>query len=264
MAGFKESFQAVDWIEERVISEGIPGDSYGKVTFGTESKPHHFVYFMEDETIGIQNTKVAKWPVIVEDENGSSDHPQTNIPPEFDPQDFGAPNPFSESDTGADEADEADEEDEEDVSDDETSLPDQTEEDDDGNDDETMDNENADAEAESETDEDADDDEDNPSEDSEKEIPVIFAKMRGPKSWRKRAETDPEKPVNLFKFVIGVLRQDDTLTTAKQEADRQVTVEFRQKGDEGKLKIIIPSYAELLESSPGVYTATLDLEEEND
>lgn len=250
-AGFKESYQAVDWIEAKLLQEGIPGDSFGKVTFGVEPKPHHYVYFMDTEDIGIQNTKSAQWPVTVEEGDGR------NMADDFNPEDW-APNEITlDYDTDAEPETTEDDDDEDD---DDTVMEDHAEEGDDeaeideggtGDEDESDDNE-------SDEPDDADDEAD------EKEPPVIFAKMRGPKAWRKRAETDPEKPVSFFKFVLGILDMDETLTPAKREADKQVTVEFRQKGDEGVLKIRIPSYAELKEISPGVYTATIDLEDMSD
>lgn len=264
-AGFKESYQAVDWIEAELLKKGIPGDSFGKVFFGNEPKPHHYVYFMETEDIGIQNTKSAQWPVTVEEGDGR------NMADDFNPEDWGAAASDVESlvDLLEDEIDgtldsdadaEPEMEDDDDEDDDDIDVEDHAEEGDGeaeideggtgdtGDDDESDDDESDDSD-------DADDEAD------EKEPPVIFAKMRGPKAWRKRAETHPEKPVSLFKFVLGILSADETLTPAKREADRQVTLEFRQKGDEGTLKIRIPSYAELKEISPGVYTATIDLED---
>lgn len=82
---------------------------------------------------------------------------------------------------------------------------------------------------ESDEDEESEDDDESENEDEEEiEMPRlnIFAKMRGPKGWRKRADAEDLLERNVFGFKVGVLDPDEEKTNAQREKELVAHVEF--------------------------------------
>jgi hypothetical protein len=144
----------------------------------------------------------------------------------------------TESDSDGDDSedypeDDEDEEDAEDGSEDDTDDESQGEDDDefgdDGDDEDEDDSEN-DVESDEVDDEDENDEEDDEDEsesETEPEMPrlTIFAKMRGPKGWRKRADAEELNTTNTFGLKIGVVNEEGE-TPGQQEKNVRAEIQF--------------------------------------
>lgn len=141
----------------------------------------------------------------------------------------------STDDSSEDEDEEADESEDPDDDEDEDEISDEGEEDADELDEEG----DEDGDGENEDEEDESDDEE------ETEMPRlnIFAKMRGPKGWRKRADAEELLDRNVFAMKVGVLDDDEELTPAQREKNVRAHVEFIESDADrksGTLRIKLP------------------------
>ena len=71
---------------------------------------------------------------------------------------------------------------------------------------------------------------------------TIFAKMRGPKGWRKRAEIEDLNDRNVFGFKVGVLDPDGE-TPGTQEYNVRTEIQFIENDNDrttGSLRIKLP------------------------
>lgn len=165
-------------------------------------------------------------------------------------EDDEAEDSYEEDDEAEDEIDVEDDEAEDESADDEEDeefIPDEdgededeapAEKDDDGEDESDDEDESEDDESEDENDEDE-------SETEEAELPRlrIFAKMRGPKGWRKRAEIEELNARNVFGMKVGPLIEDEDLTPARQEANVCAHIEFIETDEDrekGLLRMKLP------------------------
>lgn len=103
-----------------------------------------------------------------------------------------------------------------------------------------------DGDDDSDGDDPSDSDEEAEEDGQDEEMPrlIIFAKMRGPKGWRKRAEAEELLERNVFALKVGVLNPDEELAAAKQEAELVAHVEFVESDDDrgaGLLKLKLPT-----------------------
>lgn len=203
--------------------------------------------------------------------DGMDDEPEADDESEDDTEEF----PDDEKDDDDEESpeDENTEEDEDDESDDEGEEEAEEEdesddsEDDDRDDSEDDDSDENDRERDEEADEDDEGDDESDSDgdgEDEKEMPRlnIFAKMRGPKGWRKRAEAEELNDRNVFGLKIGVL-DPDAETPGQQEKRVVAHVEFIESDESranGILKLRLPdgiTLDDFTQTKAGVISVTV-------
>ncbi len=227
--------------------EGIPwpldymvGDSHGPTDKRLESHPRNYAEGEDDEI-----------PIIKDEGKAKEDDDATTMQLGRDEDD-------SQDDDGEDEEWDGDDGEEpenapEDVP--EGDGGDEEEEDEQGGEGEDEEDENEGEEGEPENDDNDDNDEfQNPDDDDdsdkdddqedEPEMPrlTIFAKMRGPKGWRKRAEIEDLNERNVFGFKVGVLDKDGE-TPGTQEYNVRAEIKFVENDEErthGLLEVTLP------------------------
>jgi len=239
-----EPAEAVDRAEH-VLQNGIPNESYCEIFFNGESEPHYRVFLLPPDhgqtMFGIFMTKAARWDVSY-------------------PQGYGVnleilPPWFQTEQQGEQEQDEKQEgEDGKHEKDDDADTMDLGGEDDEDTEDEDEEYDDGDFNADDDEDEDesgteGDGESDSEGEGDEDELPrlTFFSKMRGPKGWRKRAESDPERDYNRFDFKLGVLDPDDSQRDSARERDVRVRVQFTEhdlQRDRAELRILVPKGVE--------------------
>jgi hypothetical protein len=245
--GFSEPAEAIDRAEFFLQSSGIPNESYCEVFFNGEPEPHYRVFLLPPDhgqtTFGLLMTKAAKWDVSYPQGYG------VNLempPPWYQTQEQAeGPTPTEQEQEKQQEAEDGKHE----KDDDADSMDmggDDDEEDDDFNEDEDGDDE---AEDDDESGTEGDGESDSEGEGDEDELPrlTFFSKMRGPKGWRKRAESDSERDSNRFEFRVGVLDPDDSRRDSARERDVRVRVQFSEhdlQRDKAELRILVPENAE--------------------
>lgn len=170
-----------------------------------------------------------------------------------------------------DEEDENDpEEDESDNKDEDTESDDETQEDSDSEEDDSEDDEE-DEEAEEDEDESENESEPEPELEEEKELPrlKLFAKMRGPLGWRKRAELEELNDRNVWALKVGVLDPDEP-KPAGQERNVFAQFEVIEKDENRKsatLRMKLPQGMTLDDftmTKAGWITAEIPLPHEED
>lgn len=232
---YSEPAAAADWAEMWLTDNGTPDESFVDLYFNGEPNIHTSIYLMSDpedagNTFGILNSTHAKWPMHYMEGDGmelaAGEEPFGRDTDEWLPGD-------SDDDETDDDADVLDLG----GNDDDDDTDDQDEEEEDGED--AEDDDDPDEGGNSDQDSDEDDEED-----QEDEAPrmTIFGKFKGPKGWRKRAETDPERDTNSFAIKFGVL-DPDRRTSAQQERNSRVEIRFIERDtrrDAGELRIRIP------------------------
>jgi hypothetical protein len=258
---FMEPAEAADYAENVLKLRGEPGISFAELRLNGEKEPQTIIFYLEADTYGIWNTDNAEWPIyygaenpygvmldgnpFVDDEGRSSDDPdyekESGLGDESDDSDvldLGA-EPEGE-DEGADEDEDAedeiptpDDEGEEEIPDDEG----EDEQDEDGDEDED------DADEDDENDDDKDEDE-SEADEEEAEMPrlAIFAKMRGPLGWRKRAEAEELANRNVFSMKLGVVDHERE-KTSQQEREVFAQVDFIEHDEDrtgGLLRLRLP------------------------
>lgn len=244
---FEEPVLGVDWAEEWLLEHGTPEESFVDIYFNGEQGIHTSVYYLkarqgsQEPLFGLANSSHARWPIeyIGVDEG--------NIDPNSDI--FGRD--ISDWQPGDSDTDEVDEDaDILDLGKDRPEKPDRKPKNEDDADDED-DEEEDDGDDEKE-DDDAEDDADDEPDEEEDEMPrlTIFSKMRGPRGWRKRAETDKDREINRFSFKVGVL--DETYDKpARQERNTLIEVRFQEMDSNrthGELRILVPDGVEFNKS----------------
>lgn len=249
-----ESVHGVEWAEAWLLENGKAHESFVDLYFNGESVIHTSVYYLEagwggvPPLFGIANSSKARWPVEYvygegvtmsggEDEfgrildewmPGDSDEDETD---NTEPTSGSTPEKKADTESKGESDEFPVEENDEDE---EESEP----EEDQWEDEEDSEDENDEQDGSSGKDSDDGDGE----EDSEMPRLMLFAKMRGPKGWRKRAETDHERSVNRFGLKIGVL-DESAGTSARQERDNMIEVSFTEMDSnrfEGELKVKLP------------------------
>jgi hypothetical protein len=229
---YTEPAEAADWAEQWLTDSGTPDESFVDLYFNGESHIHTSIYLLMEngeKTFGVLNSTHARWPFFYMEGNGV-----TVLPGE---EPFGRDtDDWLPGDSDEDEiSDDAEEIDIGDII---------GGNDDDMPDDKCDDEPEEDDAAEDEDDSDQDDSDDEKDDDQE-EVPrmTIFGKFKGPKGWRKRAETDENRETNTFAVKFGVL-DPERITTAMQERNSRVDIIFVERDsrrDAGLLRIKIPS-----------------------
>jgi hypothetical protein len=286
--GFSEPAEAADHIEEWMPKLGIVGQTYCELRFNGDKSPHTVICYLNENEFGIWNTEVAKWPIFyapggeglmldgfpfdeAEDGNAWKQEDESDKKQESD-----------EGNMNLDEIESADEEDETDVEEDDSAEQEEDSgedaEDDPGDDgsddvedftedeDEGEDSEDDGEDLESDED-DSDNESDSDLEEEEIEMPrlKIFAKMRGPLGWRKRAEAEDLQERNVFAMKIGVLDEE---AEKPGQQEREVFahiefVEFDEDREAGILRIKIPEGVEFSErTKSGWITAAIPYRQE--
>lgn len=271
---YQEPAEAADMAELALKKMGVPGQSYAELRFNGDPEPHTIIFMLEHDLFGVWNTGSVKWPIYYPEGNpygsmldGWPDGFDDGTPEDENSDGFGDTDEDSKlmdlGNDGTDEEDEnTDEEDDEDSDGEEEPEEDEgTDEEDDSDEsgDDEMDSEDKDADEEDESEDEPDDDEDGTESDKdstdesedengdeeaesetqeeETELPrlKLFAKMRGPLGWRKRAEIEELQERNTWALKVGVLDPDEDLTAAKREQNVFVNVEFiEQNADHAK------------------------------
>jgi hypothetical protein len=179
---------------------------------------------------------------------------------------------FNDEDEDDAEPEEEDGEDEKDDPADDDDVDPQDDEDDDNDTDEDSEpdaddeDENSDSESDegdedgdTSSDENSDNEGDGESEEDDVRL-TIFSKMRGPKGWRKRAESNPEADRNVFGFKVGILDDTDPdATPGQMEKDVRVHAEFIEtEADKsaGILRLKVPE-GTLFEQKGGWWVAVI-------
>jgi hypothetical protein len=242
---FKEPVEAIEAAEDWLLRNGKPGYAYAEIVFNGDNEIHMLMKRTDGNFLyELWNAPVAKWPVMLVDEAGGgsmmADHAGTNL--------HGAI-----KDKQAREKAKAEE-----------GTKKQNQESDANDFQEHEKSENGGAEAEAGKDDEAESGESGTGESGNEgngeteEVPRVqlFGKFKGPKGWRKRAESDKDRTVNRFQFVIGRLNPV-MRTTYHQERNKLVTVTFTESDDDreyGELKL---RFNEEVEITPGYWGRAL-------
>ncbi len=224
-----EPVLAVEEAEGHMRQYGVDGQSSCSIFFNGDAEPHYLVFRLTEDRYGLYNTNAVKWPIYFPE--GTDDFRNQLVTPpwevpneqEEDGSDEKAPTP-AEPDADADTSEEEDEED---------------------------------AGAEDGDDGDGDSD-------AEEEEPMrltFFSRMRGPKGWRKKAETDPEQSYQTFIWRVGI--QDEE---GRETNPPLVTAVFRETDEnrtEAKLSLKMPVGAEIISTRPGRIEIIMPTQEGN-
>jgi hypothetical protein len=283
---FREAVEAIQWAEDRLKFDGEAEESFAEILWNGSKAPHSLLKLIENghggTMFGIWNSPEAQWPVVYadDDDNGTvipedeahglmveienarkqeDDNADSTSADEkeeaADTESEGDSEEFPEDEKDEDDPFEEDEEDDE-FGDDEDETEEEDDEDDDAGDsgEENSEKDSSESEGEEEADSDSE----------SEEVPRVklFGKFKGPKGWRKRAETDTEAPMNVFKFVLGKLDEEEE-RTARQEKDKRVVVEFKEvewERESGELRVTLPEGVEFHQNTRGQYIATVPYE----
>lgn len=295
---WREPAEAADDAEMWLRAFGKPGESFCDLLYNGDIEPYSSVFYISPGVYGIWNREDNPWPIDYID-TGMTGEMIPRTPLELHPHFMatGTDDPITDDegkrkkgeeaevlkiDSDDDEDDESDFEDEDDwedaYDDDEAEgsedAPDGGSEGDndgdEGEDGEEDDEDESDDGEEDETDDEMESDDDDFSDEQEAEQDMprlnIFAKMRGPKGWRKRAEIEDLNERNVFGFKIGVV-DDSKPTPAKQEQDVVVFVKFVENNaerDAGYLTVQLPRGVELERQGIGRYVARVPYRPEDD
>lgn len=276
---YREPAEAADAAEEWLTMHGKANQSFVDIYFNGDGQPFYSIFLLGYKHYGVWNREGIPWPLdyMVGDSHGPTDkrlesHPRNYAEGEDDEipiikdegkakedddattMQLGRDEDDSQDDDGEDEEWDGDDGEEpenapEDVPEGDDEDDDQGEDEDEAKEDE-QDEEGEDEEDENEGEEGEDkndDDEskdDQPEPDQEPEMPrlTIFAKMRGPKGWRKRAEIEDLNERNVFGFKVGVLDKDGE-TPGTQEYNVRAEIQFIENNDrrkDGTLRIKLP------------------------
>jgi len=279
---YREPAEAADKAEEMLKQNGVIGQSYIELRFNGDSKPHTVVCFLDHNRYGIWNTESVKWPIYYpEPEPGQmlADFPfeiedDGNTWEEKDEAD--TKEKSDEGDMRLDAIEPTDEEEEESLEEDDSTEPEEDsgedEEDDpsdDGSDDLDDFPEDEDDGEDSEGEREDLESDDNDLESEENEMPrlKIFAKMRGPLGWRKRAEAEELNDKNVFAMKVGIL-DPEAEKPGQQEREVFLQVEFTEFDEDrqaGVLRLKLPEGVELSERTrSGWIIASIPYRQEDD
>lgn len=243
---YSEPAAAADWAEMWLTGNGTPDESFVDLYFNGEPNIHTSIYLMSDpedagNTFGILNSTHAKWPMHYMEGDGmelaAGEEPFGRDTDEWLPGDSDEDETDEDADVLDLGNDGGDDDDEDEGGDEEEDGSDEDGEDDFTDEPEDEDEDDSDSDGE-------DSDKGDSDNDAKREVPrmTIFGKFKGPKGWRKRAETDPERDMNSFAIKFGVL-DPDRRTSAQQERNSRVEIRFIERDsrrDAGELRIRIP------------------------
>lgn len=249
---FVEPAEAADFAEEILKRFGKEDQSWCELRYYGE--PHTLIFYLEGEIFGVWNTEHSEWPIfyptseygVMLDGYPEGMEPMAEGDAESDSDGFGDEDEDSDImdlSGGMEDDEDASDAEEDDDAEDEFSEDDESDEDifaeDDEGEDEIEDEDSDDGDVETEDDEPEEDEGDGRDESDEEtdeqgeneeetEMPRlnIFAKMRGPKGWRKRADAEELLERNAFGFKVGVLDPDEEKTNAQREKEIVAEVQF--------------------------------------
>jgi hypothetical protein len=288
--GITEPAEAIDVAEDWLQEWGIKGSSYCELKFNGTEEVHTSVFMLAEGKLGIWNAEVAPWPVYYPHESPYGEMlagiPEEFLPPEEaeieedlatgeEDEDGLGDETDEDSDTmdlsndGEDENDETPESEEDDAEEDEAEEDEANSDSEDDEEDGAEEGEEGDDE--DELDQDDDDESEDESDEEETEMPRlnIFAKMRGPKGWRKRANAEELLDRNVFALKVGVLDPEQP-TAGKQERELVAHIEFVESDDNraaGLLRIKLPTGTNLedfTQAKNGWITAEVPYKREED
>jgi hypothetical protein len=280
---FQEAVEAIEYGEELIGNhQGSKPGAKVEVYFNSDTEPHSILYLTHDLVFGIWNRVNAPFPVSYAEGTGNGvDIPsamefEAGFPEYVETRDKDKAREKKEGSKGEEKRD--DDSDEMKIKEpppadhyDDDSDEDDTEDDDSGAEepqDEPQDvGGDSDPSDEDEGTEDESGDEGEPSDEGgngedEKEKPRVnlFAKFRGPKGWRKRAENDPERGENQFVLRVGKLLENGT-----EDKQPLVVVNFKEVDEQrefGTLTIRLPEGVELKAAKKGrTYLAIIPYDE---
>lgn len=200
MGAWDEPIEAIEAAEAFLSAYGTPGRAHAEIRFNGDPTAHTLLFLLTKDHIGIFNTEAVRWPVFYI--QGMSQFQDMLYEPQWE-VDYGQKE-FQEQ---AEERETSQAEEQgssmgEDQAPGENSSPG------------TGQAQHEDSEESDEEDDDQAEDEippepgDRGEDDPEPMRLKFFAKMRGPKGWRKRAESDPERDRNTFVWRVGLLNED--------------------------------------------------------
>lgn len=268
--GFMEPAEAADTAEELLKTEGVPGVSFAEIRYNGDKEPHTVVFYMEADTYGVWNTNAATWPIFYSEDNpygimlagnpfadaeGGDEHESDFGDFSEDSDKLDLSEDAAEADDDGDDATEDDDaEDEIDVPDEDDESEDEIEDEDEDTDEEEEDEDEDENDDESDSDassddsdsesDDGEDESDDDEDEEEAEMPrlKIFAKLRGPLGWRKRAEAEELQERNVFSMKLGVVNEEAE-KPAKQEAETFAEITFVERDEQrgsGNLILKLP------------------------
>jgi hypothetical protein len=246
---FKEPVEAIEAAEDWLLRNGKPGFAYAEIIFNGDNEIHMLMKRTDGNFLyELWNSPAAKWPVmLVEEAGGGSmmpDHVGTNL--------HGAIKDKNARDEAVEKARAKAGKKKQDQKSDANDFQEHEK------------SENGGAEAEAGEDDEAESGESGTGESDDEgngeteEVPRVqlFGKFKGPKGWRKRAESDPEKLVNRFQFVIGKLNPMQR-STYHQERDKLVTITFTESDDDREYGELRLRFSEEVEAAPGYWSKSL-------
>jgi hypothetical protein len=225
---FFEIGEAADVIEDWLLKHGKPQTSFGDIFFNGFKGVHSSIYYLTNNTFGFFNAPDAPWPLeylnLGQFENDlwgreidkirlAERADKDVVDKEAKKLDLGA----GESPKTGKDASDGDEQDAD--------------------------------EGEGEPGE-SEDGEGDKEEDTEMPRLKLFGKFRGPHGWRKRAESDVERSMNSFEWIVGTLKEDERTPRQQERYGRRlVTARFieTEGTPEGELQIILPQDVEFVQ-----------------
>ena len=269
---FPEAVEAVQFAEDWLLNNGEVDQAFGEITWNGDPGIHTLVKKRRDARpeLGLFNSQTARWPVFYAD-----DDPHGTMMPESEgtallheildlrqgeiPEEKADEGAYDEDGHSSDEGVEREGAGDEDEGEDDEADADF----------EAFENgEDKEPDADGQEDDEADDGDSEDDDEKEETRVTLFAKFRGPKGWRKRAESDKERNENRFQFVVGKLDEkavEQGRPTSRQERDLLLTVRFEESvwnETEGKLIVTLPEGVEFQQSGRR-WTATVPYEAEN-
>ena len=250
---YMEPVEAIEAAEAFLQAYGEAHKSHAEVRFNGDREPHYLLFHLGPGRTGLFNTDACRWPVFNIEGTASRRDQLAEIPWDISDSERKVESEGAKEKRDVEKAekrktdedaktlrldaerDEGDKEDSEDA--DSPEYQDSEEpEGDDGT---------ADADEDSPDTGGSEDRDDGEGGGDEPMRLKFYAKMRGPKGWRKRADSDPEREVNSFTWRVGTVEDD-------REGKYIARAVFRETDDErttAKLTVNYPEWATVVEKN---------------
>ncbi len=264
---FSEPIEAVEEAEYIFSAYGVIGSTTAEIVFNGDPEPHFLLFYLGKGRTGIYNTDACKWPIFypegslagkedslteipwpVKEGEGESKEEKSKVE-KAEGQDFVGSEGKKESEDFPESEDEGSEDEEDGTGEDDG-------DDEDGGDDGSNSEDDpgkSDGEGESE------------SEEEEMKLPrmTLFSKMRGPKGWRKRAETEELLDMNSFQWKVGVIENGKESRRKRGQMVQAMLVERDDDRVMARFVLQIPTEAELTYLGNGRYIADIPIPRED-
>jgi len=220
---YAEPVEAVEAAEAYMREYGMDGQSHAEIRFNGEKAPHYLVFRITPERYGLYNTDACKWPIFFIEGTDAFRDQLTEIPWEV-PDDGTKNSQESEKeDYGPTQEDEKQDRPAEDGG------SEDGEEDGDGGEEESDDDEGSD--------------------EGQPMRLTFFSRLRGPRGWRKKAETNPETEFQTFVWRVGI--QDEEGREARKPLVNAVFRETDENRTAARLTLSLPPDAFIVSSDTG-------------